>query len=165
MQPFRITGILAVILASFLMASKSTAAGWGNLEGENRKSEVINVHPEWDTWEELQAGKDFSVEKNNELYYVYVWKGKGTSRKKIATHKHQRCKWQLNKEGTDRQFFSCEKSGISPLSGARFKIVWNPKPDDCSYESKYVCISGCSDPSTPRIMFQSHWECDEGVDQ
>lgn len=165
MQSRNTTRMFAMILASALMISQSLASGWGDLSGKNGRGEVVGVHPEWDTWEELQAEKDFSLEENKDLYYVYVWKGRGTSRKEIATHKHQRCTYELDKEGMDRRFFTCEKSGVSPLSGTRYKMVENPKPGDCSYETKYVCVGGCGAPSTPREMFQSYWECDEGVNQ
>lgn len=149
---------LIAAIAFLVVTHPCIAAGWSDLSGKNRNGDTVNVYPAWDA--DYPPSRDYSIEENREFFYVDVYKGGKASEETPKTYKDQRCKFKEDKAG-ERIQFSCEKSGKSPLSGAKYKIVPNKNPDDCSYLAKYICIRGCDDTATPRTMTKSHWECYE----
>jgi hypothetical protein len=45
--------------------------------------------------------------------------------------------------------------------GVTYKIVPNKNPEDWSFESRYICVSGCKRHDAPPVMIMRYWECGE----
>jgi len=148
--------LLACIVAVF-SSGAAMAEGWSTLSGTNKNGALIFVEPAWDS--DHPPTRDYSTPENRELYWVTLYKGGSAGEVPPITYKDQPCRFKENNEG-QRIEFSCQKGSQSPLSGATYKIVPNKNPEDCSYESLYVCIRGCGGGNVPAQMVKSWWECE-----
>lgn len=149
------------IVCMLLIADESIADGWADLGGRNSRGEDVGVVPAWEA--DSSSSRDFSLPENLELFYVYVSRPADRPNMDptlIATYKDVRCRFKKDSRGNEIEFL-CDKTGTSPLSGARYKIVPNKNPNDCNFFAKYICVEGCSAIATPKEMLKSHYECYE----
>ena len=143
------------VLMILLHACVVHADGWSNLSGKNTQGAEIIVGPSQltdDDYVPNPKGPGFVPKPESYSYYdVFVSLGQ-----KVETYERQKCDF-VERSGV-RVTFSCSSSGSSPLAGTTYKIIPNPK-NDCSYESKFVCVKGCVNASTPKTMLKDWWEC------
>jgi len=146
--------LLLILMLSTLSAAVQ-AEGWSDLVGKNKAGDLIVPIPA-----RLDHPMDSIENPGPDSFNIHVFKGGQLSDKTDTNYKNQRCKFEQNTEGW-RIRFSCAKDGISPLAGVTYKIVPNKNPEDCSYESRYICVSGCKRHDVPPVMIKSYWECGE----
>lgn len=68
---------------------------------------------------------------------------------KLAVSFDSECKWSANRQG-----FSCNQDGISPLAGTRYVITKDLKDkcDDSSMLDRFTCKDGCDGVKAPRHL-------------
>ncbi len=142
--------MLFLILAIPLSAN---ADGWPDLKGRNRDGAEVMISPTNLTDDDYVWKDGVGTPRPGMLskYDIYVIVGE--------THQvfsRQQCDF-VERKGA-RGFFSCARNAKSPIAGATYKIVPNPR-DNCDYQAKFVCVKGCGSSSTPRVLTQSWWEC------
>lgn len=135
-----------LILLAFL-PGLSFAEGYAGADGTNRRGELVHIG-------EGGMGGD-SAEG------IYVFK----NTKSYASGKKWKERYALLDECPsflNGPQFSCSANGKSPLAGSTYKITTSKtyRPcDDGSIGRVYVCVAGCKNPRTPKIFYESPWEC------
>jgi hypothetical protein len=144
-----------VVLLLVVLPVAVQAEGWADLSGKNKAGDLVVPIP---------AHADHPMDSIQNLgpdsFNIHVFKGGKVSEETDTNYKDKKCKFDQNRDGLSVRF-SCAKDGISPLAGVTYKIVPNKDPQDCKYESRFICVSGCGRRDVPLEMIKSYWECGE----